>query len=54
MKKAYSTHETHLISFVFRDCGTKAGSALLASADCTKFRDIIETEGLVYFTGTMG
>lgn len=43
-----------LTSFVLRDCGTKAGSALLASADCTKFRDIIKTEGLVYFTGTMG
>lgn len=54
MEKAYIIHETHVTSFVLRDCGTKSGSALLASADCTKFRGIIETESLVHFTGTMG
>lgn len=47
MVEAYIIHETHLTSFVLTDCGT--------ISDCTKFRDIIEIEGSVYFTiGTMG
>lgn len=43
-----------LLHILLGDCGTKAGSALMASADYTKFRDIIETEGLVCDTGTTG
>lgn len=43
-----------LLHILLRDCSTKAGSALLASADYTKFRDIVKTEGLVYYTGSTG
>lgn len=43
-----------LLHILLGDCGMKAGSALMASADYTKFRDIIETEGLVCDTETTG
>lgn len=48
MEEASTNHEPHF------NLSTKAGSALLASADYTKVRDITETEGLVHDTGTTG
>lgn len=39
-----------LLHILLRDCGTKSENALLASVNYTKFRDIIETEGLVLYS----
>lgn len=54
MEKVTLSTKLILLHILLRDHGTKAGSALLASSDYTKLGDIIETEGLAYFTGTMG